>query len=286
VRNVSAGGHASDTELETLKHLWLFQFVRSKRALTERLMIEAAMREKISIGQEDNPFLAEFFGQPLNEEGVLKSVLQSCDDFYATISDLKSVLLVNNCGEGFVLSDNPAVSSNKLVLMRFRNYGNWGLQSGGYYLFYPLTPKLALLAYDQSVYELRGRHVNCCEVNASDVRALNQLVYLHSDNLIILPNFGDQRKIIDNLKAVSEVKPDTLWRLNVAVKDDSRSTEERSVFLIATDEEFSKSGHGLVHVESVPPSVPRHLPRLKIKHAPKFVDTKSGSGLVRWSFRN
>jgi hypothetical protein len=217
---------------------------------------------------------------------AMQMTLESAEELLATISDLRCVLLINKTKTGFVMSDCPAVSSNKLILLRYMKYRNWGLGSAGLYLYLPLTPQLGFLAFDRDVYDLAGRKGNACELNDRDVVTLNQLIYLFSNKVIILPPNCDTASIIGPLKKIAAAKPESTMRVNVAVEDPVQDHNGSKRFSVASDEEFASSSKGgLIHIESVPPIVPRHFPKLRIKQYCRFIDTKSGAGLKRFGSR-
>lgn len=269
-------------DLDRFLFLWLLQYVRAERYLTEQILMMAAMREKVALGQDDNLELQKYLGKPMGVDDAMKMSLASAREYYGIISDLRSVLLVNNTKTGFIMSDNPAISSNKFVLKRFMRYRNWGLGGAGLYVFIPLTPTIGFLAFDRNVYELVGRKGRTCVLSERDAKALNQTVFLFSNNVVILPPDTDYIRIVENLKLVSDSKPVRTMRVNVAVKDDNQGEQRGNRFSIASDKEFETASHGLIHVESIPPIVPTHLPKLRIRQLPRFIDTNSGAGLRRF----
>ena len=273
---------ANKKTLQEILFLWLLQHVRAERAITEQVLIMSVMRDKITLGQEGNENLMEWLGPPISAPEAIEATLDSAKKYFETISDLRCVLLVNKTKVGFVMSDNPAVSSNKLVLKRYMNYRNWGLGSAGLYVYMPLTPRLGFLAFDRHVYELIGRNAEVCSLKEKDVIALNQMIYLFSNDLVVLPPFGDPHRIIESLKEVDAAKPESTMRVNIAIEDGKQKFDGSTSFSVASDDEFANSGkNGLIHVESVPPIIPQHLPKLLIRQRPRFIDTRSGAGLQR-----
>lgn len=274
---------ADSNSLRQLLFFWLLQYIRSERALTEQLFVMNAMRDMISLGQENNTRLKDWLGPPSGTPEAMRIALDSAKDVFDVISDLRCALLVNRTGTCFVMSDNPAVSSNKLVLKRYMHYRNWGLESAGLYVYMPLTPHLGFIAYDKDVYELNGRNGNKCVLREADVIALNQLIYLFSNNIIVIPPNNDLDITIKYLKEVNFAKPERTLRLNLAVEDEQQERKGSTKFSGASVDEFAKAKtRGLIHLESIPPVVPRHFPKLQIKQMPKFIDTNSGAGLKRY----
>jgi len=112
---------------------------------------------------------------------------------------------------------------------------------------------------------------------------LNQLIYIFSNNVVFLPPYENATENVETLKKVADAKPESTMRVNISVEDDEQKTQGSKRFSVASDEEFAKSTKvGLVHLESVPPIVPQHLPKLRIRQRPRVIDTESGAGLKRY----
>jgi len=117
-----------------------------------------------------------------------------------------------------------------------------------------------------------------------DVIALNQLVFLLSNRLIVLPPLGDTTKIDGSLKEVNAAKSECTMRANVAVEDEQQNFEGGKRYSVVSDVELENSrADSIIHIESVPLIIPQHLPKLLIKQRPRFIDTRSGAGLNRYS---
>ena len=275
--------NADPNSLESLLFLWLLQHIRAEKTITQQLLMMSAIRDKVLLGQEENDDVRDWLGPPMGTPEAMQMTLDCAKEYFKIISDLRCVLLINNTRSSFVLSDCPAVSSNKLILKRFMHYRNWGLASAGLYLFMPLTPQLGFLAFDRHVYELVGRTGSICNLGARDVTALNQLLYLFCNDLVVLAPNCDASATVNQLKTVATSKPESTMRVHVAIEDQDQTQQGSKRFSIASDEEFAdQSKGGLIHVESLPPIVPVHLPKLRIKHSPRFIDTRSGAGLKRY----
>lgn len=282
VKKLDENRNPSKGELSNLLFLWLLQHVRSEKAIRDHLLSITMITDKIRIGQEDNEELDRFIGDPLDVREAADMALADLGYYYHCISDLKCILLINDTKQGFIASDNPAVSSNKLILKRFMNYRNWGISSAGFYLYMPLSPKIGFFAYDRHVYDLKGRSGLNCRLKVDDVHDLNKLLYLFSDNVVVLPPGCDQKEVVRNLQSFDFAKPDGLVRVNTAVEEKRGVGEGYRKFVQASDENFGKSESSLIHIESVPPVVPRHFRKLIIRQIPRYIDTQSGAGLKRW----
>lgn len=123
---------AENEALINLLFLWLLQHIRAERTIAEHLLMMSAMRDKVALGLEDNDKLQDWLGPQMGVPEAMQMTLDSAKEFFETISDLRCVLLINKTKTGFVMSDCPAVSSNKLVLLRYmkyRNLGTWQCRS-------------------------------------------------------------------------------------------------------------------------------------------------------------
>jgi len=262
------------------------QHTRAERTIAEQLLMVSQIRDKVALIQEDNDERQVLLGPPMGNPEAMQMTLDNAKQYLDIISDLRCVLLINQTKSGFVMSDCPAVSSNKLILKRYMKYRNWGHGNAGLYIYMPLTPRLGFLAFDRHVYELAGRNGNVCKLTNNDVVALNQLVYLFSNKVIVLPPNCDATGVVVELRKVASVKPESMMRVNVSVEDPDQDHEGSKMFSVASDEEFASSlKRGLIHVERVPPIVPRHFPKLRIKQNCRFIDTKSAAGLKRFGAR-
>lgn len=267
-------------DLQSLLFLWLLQYIRSERAITEQLLVMNAVREKAALGEINVNNLEKIIGEPMSASDAMASSLKSAIDYFEIIMDLRPVLLINRTKRKFVMSDNPAVYSNKFIIKRYPDCLNWGIGSAGFYLYMPLSPGLGFLAYDRNTYELIKRVGSVCVISEDDARSLNQLVYVYSDNIIVLPPGKDDGDIIRELKKFTGMRPSRLMKVVASVKHTEQKRAGYTTYVDASDDEFGKSG-GLIRMEALPPRLHTHLPKLRIRQMPKFVDTKSSAGLMR-----
>ncbi len=97
--------------------------------------------------------------------------------------DLKSKILINETPVSFITSDNPVCLYNPF--MEKMNYPLNGLGARGAIIYFPLSPKLALLIYDDKVYKVGNRKQSYVELHSvNDIRELNKLSIVNS-NLVV-----------------------------------------------------------------------------------------------------
>lgn len=269
--------------LAQLLFLWVLQFIRSERALKDNLVLYNTVRDVVSVGPQGSQQLMDWLGPPADTQEAMQMSLDNGAHLFKAVADLRCVILNNRSHIGLVMSDNPAVSSNKLYLMRYRKYWNWGLGNAGVFLYLPLSPSHAFLAYDKNVYELAGRQGNQCSIDSRDATALNQMLYLHANNAVVLPPSSNEQEVVDSLKDVSHLKPEVLGRINFALEDEGKARDGKRYFLPVSQDAFMASRKGgLIHFEQVPPRISKHFPKLLLRQRPRFKDKGAGSGLERY----
>lgn len=97
--------------------------------------------------------------------------------------DLEFKVLINMTEIPFITSDNPVCAYNQFFEAHNRFFS--GLNSVGEQLYYPLSPKFAVLYYDRNVYKTKFRKRNYIEIDdVSDVNHLNGLVCAWADKCV------------------------------------------------------------------------------------------------------
>ena len=97
--------------------------------------------------------------------------------------DLEFKVLVNQTEIPFVTSDSPVCAYNQ-YFEAHKTYHS-GLNSTGEQLYYPLSPKYAVLYYDRNVYKTKFRKRNYIDiVDESDVNHLNGLVCVWANKCV------------------------------------------------------------------------------------------------------
>ncbi len=156
------GEGASKYDLYVLLFFWLIQYLRAEQAVESRTLAMDVMRDKILLGHEDDEKALEFVGAPMTQEQSAKMALASASKLFEIILDLRCALLINNSKLPLITSDNPAVESNRFILQKYKGLRNWGLSNAGVYLYLPISPKYAFIAFDKNVYKLLGKVGNIC----------------------------------------------------------------------------------------------------------------------------
>ena len=108
----------------------------------------------------------------------------------SVFADLLPVIFVNRTAIPFITSDNPAMYLNKLYSQRYGDPTGGLIQAGGIATM-PLTPKVAMLAYDADVYKPIGREAVLEVRRESDVERLNELQVMRASGALFFQNLAD-----------------------------------------------------------------------------------------------
>lgn len=104
--------------------------------------------------------------------------------YYPLIMDLKISLIQNTSNVEFITSDYPSIKYNLWSNIR-KLYSGWGLSSVGVMYILPISSKLALIAYDPIVYNIKSLKNNIVKIKKdSDINEINRLMFLNSDQNI------------------------------------------------------------------------------------------------------
>jgi hypothetical protein len=172
------------------QHLYLYvhlQIIRTKASYDEAaartLELETLLFKEYlkSKGHPDADPKLEIRNHP--SEGM-KMILSACADGVKNILDLKCKLLVNDTANELVTSDNPVALINPLFQDRYEG-SSTGLAQRGIQIIFPISPKHALIFYDNSVYQMGEKKRQTLYVRSTrDINWLNQLQHLNASECI------------------------------------------------------------------------------------------------------
>ena len=100
---------------------------------------------------------------------------------YPLVMDLKISLIENTSNVEFITSDYPSIKYNLWSITR-KLYSGWGLSSVGLMYILPISPRLALIAYDSVINNIKNLKNNISKIkNDSDINEINRLMLLNSN---------------------------------------------------------------------------------------------------------
>ena len=183
----------------------------------ESLKLEGIDIDKFNITIEEAPLL------------TLGIVVQG----YPLLLDLAYKLLLNKTDVEFVTSDNPVVLYNQLF--SFRKFAsNNGLAQKGLQIFLPISPKIALIFYDHSVYTVGKRHGMTVNVDLTkDVYELNTLQMCSALNCVY---FRDRELDVSSLyRKASPFLRQKKGTLNVFLGNKTKNKREELIGMSRED---------------------------------------------------
>lgn len=276
LENKDSLDHRAMTFLRDFSHL---QSLRTETAAKRQLAATVAMRDTIFEGQEgDREFFIPSFKQ-IVQESVAMFVKT-----YDYITDLKILILQNETDIDFITSDNPAASYNRLYTQRLGpTAGQAGLANAGLIISMPLTPRYCLICYDPDTYTCSNKSSGITQTRRiEDIEAINQLQYICSKNAIYFSNWNQREMVSSSASFCQSLRREDWHRVHYAVPDEGKSTDATRVYrTVHTLEEKLAFREGLIHLESFMPAPTKWFSGLKFRSNPRYIDTKTGSGIVR-----
>lgn len=124
---------------------------------------------------------ADAIKEKIGIQNPCNKAIEAAFKYYPLIMDLKISLLQNTSNVEFITSDYPSIKYNLWSNIR-KMYSGWGLSSVGIVYILPISPKLALIAYDPVIYNIKNLKNNIAKIrNDSDINEINRLMILNSD---------------------------------------------------------------------------------------------------------
>lgn len=238
----------SDSDLRTLRDFCVFQMARTEGTVDRASKLRAGLDELIHRGFEEHRHDYMDHGHHASMMTAMGAYLKSMP----CVEDLELCILENRTKKDFITSDDPAVLTNRLHIQRLGGRPA-GLIASGAQLFLPLTPKYCLVCYDKASYAAEDRRAYLIPLKTeSDVRAVNQLQYIHSRDCIYFSNPNDLGRVEEEFRLTEPNRPASWVEFWVGLP-----TEEKNVFRRAEEHEIASARQRLVmhqHVNVTPSS--------------------------------
>jgi hypothetical protein len=209
---------------------------------------------------------------------ILQS-LKLCFGSATYIEDLKIRIVENRTRREFVACDDPAVCTNRFTTQRLYKSG-FGVSSSGLILVLPLTPRLALICYDNQVYTAPNCDAGRIIVTKdSDVEALNELQYLKAGTSIYFASWDTREYVRENFRAAAPRRLEKLVAFHHLVLAEERNGER--IYRSASKEEAKAAKSSVIHQESLYPTPSAWLSQLKYRTKMRTFSNGNGAGHVR-----
>ncbi|MGY4252945.1 hypothetical protein ACVI1L_000013 [Bradyrhizobium sp. USDA 4516] len=269
VRRVVAK-HESDDDLSLLRFFSYLQLRRTEIAMKRIKEAEEAMLNDVPEHVMPQPTL----------DDIMSVSMKLCTEAKPLLADLRVRIVENRTDIDFVTSDDPAIATNKWMSQRMNAEG-FGVATSGYILIMPLTPRLAVLCYDNQVYTIPSLVAGRVLLKkSSDAEALNELQYLKAAANIYFSSWEMGEYV---RRQFEEARPRRIedWfvtRYYLMVSDDG----EKRVFKEVKEEETRvPNSRSIVHSGVRYPVPSRWLSQLKYRDPIKTFSNGTGAGHVR-----
>ncbi|MGY5807240.1 DUF4238 domain-containing protein [Rhizobium sp. LEGMi198b] len=260
-------------EIEFLRQFTYLQYLRTDYAAKRMQIAHSEMADLIYEFDSDS--------RPKDAEEV-SILLELFDSTKHSIDDLKFVIIKNETRTNFITSDDPAIVTNRFPKST-GDLGAAGLNNSGCILFLPINPIYSISFYDGGIYTLPDKLKYTLRLKKySDVKALNQLQIIKAQKNIYFSTWQERDELLAELCEIKDKRPSKWHEIHYAIEDPQRSqdglTSYRAVY---TAEERKEAQRALIHLHQIP-LVPSSWPSaIKFRRPARYIDTKSGAGLIR-----
>jgi hypothetical protein len=268
-------GAATTEQLGSIIQFLFLQYLRTPFQLRERLRLISEFASMEIGGKKVRDKLPD----PDNAREMQHQIYIFAKE-HSAFADLEMVLLVNNTKIPFVTSDNPAIFMNRLYSQRYSDPTAGVIQSGAVTTM-PLTPRIALLAYDSDVYQAVGRNSVLEVRNESDVNRLNELQVIRASDALFFQAESDSAYVTDLFDRYRSGRR-TDWSFTwVGIRDGEDDEFERYRTMTAEDKDSLEP-----RIQSMSPLIPAPTiwpTFIKFKLRPKGWSNGSVVGFIRWA---
>jgi hypothetical protein len=271
VNKLLDSGAVDASDLYILKSFVLLQYFRSEQSIEIQKRQSADFIEAASLGKTDAVFR--------DHDDIVRLVMRIFVDSLYIVDDLRACVCEARGNSEFVISDDPAILTNKLNAQKIRQI-SFGLHSSGILFFLPLSPRYLLLVYDPNVYRIEATR-GICKVSGRDVEALNELQYIRADKNIYFSNWNNRNLISDRSDQYRVNRPEKWSETEVYVKDEDNIDTGSIRYRKGDEREAKTSLNSLISIRPVHLYPAKWASILKYKSRPKMFSTGSSVGFIR-----
>lgn len=206
-----------------LKSFLLLQKARTRHEIRSfHQSIEQLMQYVCSNGPSED--LKKWLDSNENsKKDILKIMMDSFKFALDITEDMRCKIIINEGNGSFITSDDPVVEYNPL-LEPF-NITCYGLSSIGLLLILPVSPKAAIVVFDEGYYKIGNKKQNVISFNnTEDISWINILTILHADKAIYyLKGSLTQNEILRLVSRAKVFDEGEVVKMTPYVADDGKS---------------------------------------------------------------
>lgn len=149
-------------------------------------------------------------------------LLTMTDGMSKGISDLRITILDNQTSKHFVTSDTPVIMMNPFSAYQV------GFGVVGIVMIVPVSPKIAVMIYDDKVYNLNSDLYPL--TNEDDVININKYTFLNAEEILLAADEADINSLIADQNLLTEKTDNDYRRLSEMLKNSIIHTKSRAVW--------------------------------------------------------
>lgn len=273
-RITKPGALLSEDDKHALKLFWLFQYLRTEEASKRSMAASGAIVKDIKINE-------------VIPELSMADAVQICMNVFAEnitiVDDLKICLIRNKTNIPFVTSDDPAILTNRWVMLNPRMRGrSFGLRQSGLLAILPLSPEICFVAYDGDVYSMPNTNGWINIKRDAEADAFNQHQYLNCRANLYIRDPNKLPLIIDGFNKVKDSRVQSRHAITFAAFDYSDGIHRR--YVVVEPEIAQQREDVVMHLETIHPK-PTHWPvSIQWRNKGAVFTNGTGHGYVRRNF--
>ncbi|WP_294216271.1 DUF4238 domain-containing protein [uncultured Sphingomonas sp.] len=275
VRAIVAGEAIDPAQRRFLRDFAYLQVSRTAGAIERRRAALVGMDHVAHQGFED----VRKERPDTSHTQIMLSTMKTWAETAKHIHDLEVLLVRNTTSRDFFTSDDPAALTNRVYLQRMKDY-SFGLITVGTQIVMPLTPRVAMIAFDPGAYAPRGASKGWIVADRTvDVDAINELQLLNSVANLYFADRDDAGRIGLAFAAAAGRRPAERFRNWVGIRIDDDGDFER--YRRATSDELQTRAARVTSYSPVYPIPSRWFSKLPFRLPLYGATNGSGVGFVR-----
>jgi hypothetical protein len=286
IRRLDVAKPLTELEIVKLKAFIIIQMRRTDLAIKQIRDFGNSVADKAFAGRpEQRP------EDTRTDTEVMHESMRHAATLLHYIDDLKTVVFRNRTRVDFIMSDNPAIHTNRFHLQQLGKDA-FGIANSGLILSMPVSPRLSVFCFDPQVYSLpNASGTQFVEITTeADAYALNEVQYLHANKNLYFQKWEDFNRISSEVvlllerrslaaKAIVYIRDERAIRPSAIIRDPE--TGEFRRYRKGTPEEESTATQKLIG-GSIPAPRPFVWPsKLKLRAKPTTYFNGTAIGHVR-----
>ena len=203
------------------------------------------------------------------------------------IRDLESVVIENVSKREFIASDDPIILTNRFLYNREGKTTSAYLRSAGLTILMPLTPRHLFCAYDKNIYHIpkkNGRVVDIRE--GEEVDRINEFQHIKASQCVYFARLDEADHVLNESVRLNSFRNECWTKLERFVETSTNPGQFSNTECDRKNTSIGDTGSELISTQLIAPIPSRWFTFLKFRNRKRYIDTKTGMGIIRPHFRN